>query len=90
MRFTFIDGDQGGMSYQEMLLHVITHAAYHRGSVGQEIEDTGKYSPPDSRTKYLHLHEPERRRRNCALLSGTPDYGCGRHQFINQGQQDLP
>ncbi len=59
--FTFVDGDRGAMSCEEMLLHVITHGGYHRGSVGQMLEDKGRESPPDSLTKFLHRHEPERR-----------------------------
>jgi uncharacterized damage-inducible protein DinB len=61
VRFTFVDGDNGAMSCEEMLLHVITHGGYHRGSVGQILEDMGLDSPPDSLTKFLHRHEPERR-----------------------------
>lgn len=61
LRFTFTDGDSGTMSREEMLLHVITHAGYHRGSIGQMLEDLGVDSPPDSLTKYLHRHEPARR-----------------------------
>ena len=61
VHFTFVDGDRGAMSCEEMLLHVITHAGYHRGSVGQMLEDKGLDSPPDSLTKFLHRHEPERR-----------------------------
>lgn len=61
VHFTFTDGAPGAMSCQEMLLHAITHAGYHRGSVGQMLEDTGVDSPPDSLTKFLHRHEPERR-----------------------------
>jgi uncharacterized damage-inducible protein DinB len=61
MHFTFVDGDKGAMSCEEMLLHVITHGGYHRGSVGQMLEDRGFDSPPDSLTKFLHRHEPERR-----------------------------
>ena len=59
--FTFVDGDRGTMSCEEMLLHVITHACYHRGSVGQMLEDLGLDSPPDSLTKFLHRLEPGRR-----------------------------
>jgi len=59
--FNFTDGDHGCMSREEMLLHVITHAGYHRGSVGQLLEDAVGNSPPDSLTKFLHRHEPERR-----------------------------
>ena len=61
VHFTFVDGDRGTMSCEEILLHIITHGGYHRGSVGQIIEDLGLDSPPDSLTKYLHRHEPERR-----------------------------
>lgn len=61
VHFTFTDGDRGAMSCEEMLLHVITHSGYHRGSVGQMLEDMGTDSPPDSLTKFLHRHEPERR-----------------------------
>lgn len=59
--FTFTDGDRGTMSREEMLLHVITHGGYHRGSVGQILESLGVDSPPDSLTKFLHRREPERR-----------------------------
>lgn len=61
VHFTFTDGDKGTMCCEEMLLHVITHSAYHRGSIGQLLEDLGTSSPPDSLTKFLHRHEPERR-----------------------------
>lgn len=61
VNFTFTDGDRGAMSCEEMLFHVITHGGYHRGSIGQKLEDIGTDSPPDSLTKFLHRHEPERR-----------------------------
>lgn len=61
LQFTFTDGDQGTMTREEMLLHVITHGGYHRGCVGQILEGMGISSPPDSLTKFLHRHEPERR-----------------------------
>ena len=61
VHFTFTDGDKGSMSCEEMLLHVITHSGYHRGSIGQMLEDMGTNSPPDSLTKFLHRQEPERR-----------------------------
>ena len=61
VQFTFTDGDRGMMSCEEILLHVITHSGYHRGSIGQMLEDIGTDSPPDSLTKFLHRHQPERR-----------------------------
>jgi len=59
--FVFTDGDKGTLTREEMLLHVATHAGYHRGSIGQILEDLGLESPPDSLTKFLHRHEPARR-----------------------------
>ncbi len=61
IHFKFTDGDKAYMTCEEILLHVITHAAYHRGSVGQLLELSDTASPPDSLTKYLHRLEPERR-----------------------------
>jgi len=59
--FVFTDGNKGTMTREEMLMHVATHAGYHRGSIGQILEDLGLDSPPDSFTKFLHRHEPGRR-----------------------------
>jgi uncharacterized damage-inducible protein DinB len=38
VRFTFTDGDAGRMTRAEMLAHVITHGASHRGAVGKMLE----------------------------------------------------
>jgi uncharacterized damage-inducible protein DinB len=59
--FVFTDGDKGAMTREEMLLHVALHAGYHRGGIGQILEDLGVDSPPDSLTKFLHRAEPGRR-----------------------------
>ena len=59
--FTFADGDKGRMSLEEMLLHVITHGAYHRGNVGQVLKSISVAPPRDLYTKFLHQSEPERR-----------------------------
>ncbi len=61
VQFVFTDGNKGTMTREEMLLHVVTHAGYHRGSIGQMLEDLGFDSPPDSLTKFLHRDEPMRR-----------------------------
>lgn len=61
VHFSFTDGAAGTMSCAEMLQHVITHGGYHRGSVGEMLENLGLDSPPDSLTKFLQRHEPERR-----------------------------
>ena len=36
--FQFTDGDLGTMTREEMLFHVLTHGAYHRGNVGQVLK----------------------------------------------------
>jgi uncharacterized damage-inducible protein DinB len=61
VRFRFTDGDAGEMTKEEMLLHVITHGAYHRGNVGQILKAISVAPPRDLLTKFLHVTEPERR-----------------------------
>jgi uncharacterized damage-inducible protein DinB len=62
LQFRFTDGDNGTMTREEMLLHIITHGAYHRGNVGQVMKSISVTPPRDLYTKFLHLHELERRR----------------------------
>ncbi len=59
--FRFTDGDAGTMSREEMLAHVITHGAYHRGNVGQVLKSISVAPPRDLYTKFLHISEPQRR-----------------------------
>ncbi len=59
--FEFTDGDRGRMSREEILLHVITHGAYHRENVGQLLKLISVVPPRDLYTKYLHQSEPARR-----------------------------
>jgi uncharacterized damage-inducible protein DinB len=59
--FKFADGDQGRMSREEILLHVMTHGAYHRGNVGQVLRSISVAPPRDLYTKFLHQSEPSRR-----------------------------
>jgi len=59
--FSFTDGDKGRMSREEMLVHVITHGAYHRGNVGQMLKAIPVTPPRDLYTKFLHQSEPARR-----------------------------
>ena len=61
LAFRFTDGDAGLMSREEMLVHVITHGAYHRGNVGQVLKSMGLVPPRDLYTKFLHISEPRRR-----------------------------
>jgi uncharacterized damage-inducible protein DinB len=61
VHFTFLDGQHGCMSREEMLLHVATHGNYHRGAVGRIIAQLDIAPPPDAITVFLHRTEPERR-----------------------------
>lgn len=61
IQFRFTDGDTGEMTREEMLLHVLTHGAYHRGNVGQILKSISVAPPRDLLTKFLHMTEPERR-----------------------------
>ena len=61
LAFRFTDGDAGRMTREEMLAHVITHGAYHRGNVGQVLKAIEIAPPRDLFTKFLHLREPGRR-----------------------------
>jgi uncharacterized damage-inducible protein DinB len=59
--FTFTDGDPGSMTREEMLLHVITHGGYHRGTLGHILNAFSIAPPRDLLTRYLHTAEPMRR-----------------------------
>jgi len=61
LRFQFTDGDAGRMTREEVLFHVLTHGAYHRGNVGQILKDISITPPRDLLTKFLHQREPARR-----------------------------
>ncbi len=34
MTFQFVDGGEGQMTRQDMILHVVNHGTYHRGFIG--------------------------------------------------------
>ena len=59
--FTFTDGQNGCMSREEVLAHVVTHGGYHRGAVGRVMAQVSVAPPRDIFTVYLHRAEPERR-----------------------------
>lgn len=61
LSFQFTDGDSGTMTREEMLFHVLTHGAYHRGNVGQVLKAISVAPPRDLYTKFLHVREPSRR-----------------------------
>ncbi|WP_342705761.1 DinB family protein [Burkholderia arboris] len=65
--FAFTDGDNGAMTREEMLTHVVTHGGYHRGEVGRLMIQAAARSAQDIRlpwdTYAVHLHRTEPGRR---------------------------
>lgn len=61
--FRFTDGTPGRMSREEMLMHVITHGAGHRGQVSAVMLFHCLPPAKDGFTTYLHQAEAEARRR---------------------------
>lgn len=65
--FVFTDGDNGYMTREEMLTHVVTHGGYHRGEAGRVMVQAAAKSgqgmklPWDTYAVHLHRTEPERR-----------------------------
>lgn len=72
--FVFTDGDNGCMTREEMLIHVVTHGGYHRGEVGRILTQVSNGSEPgiqlpwDTYAVHLHRTEPSRRLHDQALL----------------------
>jgi uncharacterized damage-inducible protein DinB len=53
VEFTFVDGDPGRMTKGEMLAHVITHGASHRGAVGKMLEGLNVAGASDMVTTFV-------------------------------------
>lgn len=61
--FTFTDGAPGSMTREEMLMHIITHGAGHRGQVSAVMLLHSQSPATDGFTTYLHTVEAATRRR---------------------------
>lgn len=64
--FMFTDGAPARMSREEMLMHVITHGAGHRGQVSAIMLLSALPAAKDGFTSWLHKAEAEARRRTAA------------------------
>lgn len=42
VRFRFLDGGDGSLTREEMILHVVNHATYHRGLVSDMMYQAGR------------------------------------------------
>jgi uncharacterized damage-inducible protein DinB len=56
--FTFTDGDIGCLTREEILLHIITHGNYHRGTMAQQLKAISVTPPRDLLTRFLRQSEP--------------------------------
>ncbi|WP_421851282.1 DinB family protein [Marinomonas sp.] len=59
--FTFVDGDTGQLSVEEILIHLLTHGSNHRGMASRTLAVNSLERPKDTFTRYLHQAEPSRR-----------------------------
>lgn len=50
--FAFVDGDPGRMTKGEILAHVVTHGASHRGAIGKMMENLGIAGASDMVTTF--------------------------------------
>ncbi|MBA3594071.1 MAG: hypothetical protein H0W47_09780 [Polaromonas sp.] len=48
------------LNREEVLLHLISHGAYHRGNVGHLSKSIAIAPPRDPYTNFLHVSEPAR------------------------------
>lgn len=53
VRFTFIGGGDGAMTREAILLHVVNHATYHRGHIGDMMYDCSVTPPTTDLPVYL-------------------------------------
>lgn len=58
VEFRFSSGAPARMTRGEMLLHVSTHGAYHRGNVGILLQKNGIAPNPDRMTDFLEASRP--------------------------------
>ena len=57
LEFTFTDGDPGRMTRAEMLAHLITHGASHRGAVGKMLETLQLRGASDMVTTFVRRRQ---------------------------------
>jgi uncharacterized damage-inducible protein DinB len=53
IRFRFIGGDEGIMSREQMVMHVVNHATYHRGMVAEMMYEVPAAPPVTDLTVFL-------------------------------------
>jgi uncharacterized damage-inducible protein DinB len=56
IEFNFVDGGKGEMTREEMILHSVNHATYHRGFVGDMMYQIPVTPPANDYTVFLREH----------------------------------
>ena len=51
--FTYVDGQPGVMTREQIILHVVNHATYHRGFVGDMLKQIPESWPSNDLTVFL-------------------------------------
>ncbi|GBR50381.1 DinB family protein [Neokomagataea thailandica NBRC 106555] len=53
VRFNFLDGSEGAMTRENVLLHIVNHATYHRGFIGDMLRQIPYQWPSNDFTVFL-------------------------------------
>lgn len=56
VEFEFVGGGQGAMTQEEIVLHLVNHATYHRGFVGDMLYQAGVTPPSNDLPVFLRDH----------------------------------
>ena len=56
VNFEFVDGGVGAMTQEQIILHLVNHATYHRGFVGDMLKQVPHYWPASDLTVFLRDH----------------------------------
>ena len=54
--FAFVDGQKGLMTREEIILHVVNHATYHRGFIGDMLKQISYHWPANDLPVFLRDH----------------------------------
>lgn len=57
VNFEFVGGREGAMTQEDIILHLVNHATYHRGFVGDMLKQVPYYWPANDLTVFLRDHD---------------------------------
>jgi uncharacterized damage-inducible protein DinB len=56
VEFEFVGGGKGSMTKEEIILHIVNHTTYHRGSVGDMLKQVPYNWPANDLPVFIHDH----------------------------------